>query len=361
MPILEIECNLHRLHVQVVGDRSDGVHRNSINAEQVTAFGQTPDGTRVDIATISNGGATARVMTWGASLQDFRLAGVHHPLVLGSPVLPPYWGSMLYFGAIVGRVANRIAHGHASLNGSDLTLERNDQGRHTLHGGTLGASGVNWRLDSVERESCQLSVTLPDGQGGFPGNLDICALYSLTAEGALSVDLTAQTDAPTFCNLAHHSYWNLDGHTNVSDHLLWVNAKRYLPVDAAQIPLSCPSKVAHTAFDYRNPRKIADDLDHNFCRTDVEGLRRACTLRAGELRLSVDTTEPGLQVYAGKFIDTRPDLGLTGTAYGRNAGVALEPQAWPNAPNAPEFPSILLNPGEMYHQRSVFHIERIET
>lgn len=333
----------------------------SAGGGSVAPFGVAPDGTRIDRVTIANGGALARILTWGATVQDFRLEGVAHPLVLGSPTLAPYRGRMLYFGAIVGRVANRIAGGQAPLDGRRLMLERNDKGRCTLHGGAQGSSGVPWRLDGHDARSCQMSVTLPDGQGGFPGALSITARHALDDTGALIVDLAATTDAPGFCNLAHHGYWTLDGTADLAGHRLSVAAEHYLPVDADQIPLGAPQPVVGTTFDHRAARPLTARLDHNFClgAPGADGLRRACTLCAGGLRLTVDTTEPGLQVFTGDTIDTRGDAGLRGLPYGPRAGVALEPQRWPDAPNHPLYPSIRLDPGETYRQRSVFAVRRI--
>jgi aldose 1-epimerase len=340
----------------LVGEKR-GLNLPNTLKQTVTEFGHSPDGARVDRVSISNGGVTARIITWGASLQDFRHDAVPHPLVLGSPSLAPYLTRMLYFGAIAGRVANRIAGGSAMLEGRRLTLERNDKGRSTLHGGSRGSTSVNWTLEDIAPTSCQMSVVLPDGQGGFPGAVTITVVYALNDQGALSVDLTARTDAPTFCNLAHHSYWNLDGSADISRHKLWVNADRYLPLDGDQIPLDAPLAVAGTPFDFRQPRTPDTRLDHNFCLNDALGLRPACTFEGGGLRLTVETTEPGLQVYDGFGIDTQGDLGLQGAPYGSRAGLALEPQRWPDAPNHPDFPSILLRPDQTYRQTSVFRVE----
>jgi aldose 1-epimerase len=195
-----------------------------------------------------------------------------------------------------------------------------------------------------------MSLTMPDGGGGFPGTLSLSVEYRLEEDGALSVEIEATSDGPTFCNPAQHSYWNLSGEADLSHHKLTVHAERYLEVDARKIPLGGPRPVAGTPFDYRKaaslPGEEGPPLDHNFCLRD----------EPGELR--VITTEPGLQVYDGQHIDSGQHLGHSGTPYGARAGIALEPQRWPDAPNHPDYPSILLRPGETYRQLSRFHAKR---
>ncbi|SIO31287.1 aldose epimerase family protein [Vannielia litorea] len=327
-------------------------------------FATTPEGDVVEIVTLQNGPATARVMTWGATLQDFRLDGIEHSLVLGSPVFEPYRTRMRNYGAIVGRAANRIAGGRAPLNGTTLQLETNEEGRTALHGGSDGCGYINWQLAEASATSARFAVTLADGQGGHPGNLALTATYSLDAEGALTLEITGTTDAPTFCNIAHHSYWNLDGTPTLDGHTLQVDADSYLAVDAHKIPQNGPAPLAGTRFDFRQPRAItmatdAPGLDHNFCLRDPGTVMRpACTLRAAGLQLEIDTTEPGLQVYDGSGLNSEAP-GHTGKPYGPHAGVAIEPQHWPDAPNHPDYPQITLNPGQTYRQVSRFHVTRI--
>ncbi len=327
-------------------------------------FATTPEGDTVEIVTITNGPATARVMTWGATLQDFRLEGIAHSLVLGSPVFEPYRDRMKNYGAVVGRAANRIAGGRAPLNGTTVQLETNEAGRTAIHGGSDGCGYVNWQLARHSDNAATFTITLADGQAGHPGNLALTATYSLDPEGALTLEITGTTDAPTFCNIAHHSYWNLDGAPTLDGHTLQIDADSYLAVDAHKIPQNGPVPVAGTRFDFRQPRAITtpDDqpkLDHNFClRTRGTPMHPACTLRAGDLQLEIDTTEPGLQVYDGYMLGSEAP-GHHGQPYGPHAGVALEPQKWPDAPNHPDYPQITLNPGETYRQLSRFHVTRI--
>ncbi|EPX83679.1 aldose epimerase family protein [Salipiger mucosus] len=326
---------------------------------RVEHFGTDLYGDPVHLVRLRGGGTEAAVMTWGASLQDLRRDGVPHSLVLGSPDFEAYLGPMTHFGAIAGPVANRIAGGRAPLDGRVLELERNENGRTTLHGGSRGTSRSNWVLEGHDGHSCRMSIRVADGTCGFPGNLDLSVTYSLDSVGALWVEIEGHTDAPGFCSPAHHAYWTLDGREDISEHLLTVAADSYLPVDADKIPLD-PAPVAGTRFDFRTPRAITapgeEGLDHNFCLRETEGLHPVCTLTAGGLQLDVTSTEPGLQVYDAGAMSTAPRTGHGGLPYGPLAGVALEPQRWPDAPNRSGFPPVVLRPGETYFQRSRFYI-----
>lgn len=333
---------------------------------QVEIFDTAPGGEPVQRIAIANGGARACLISWGASLQDFRLQGVDHPMVLGSPVLAPYLTEhMRYFGAMAGRVANRIAGGAAEIDGETYRFERNENDVTTLHGGGAGSSTArNWRLDDHGPAHCRFVLQMADGQAGFPGTLDVTVLYRLLENGALRIEVDAVTNRPTLCNFAHHSYWNLDGTADLARHRLTVPAERYLPVDGRYIPTGAPAAVAGTDFDLRAPTPLirpgAQPIDHNFCLADdaaaENALRLMCRLETPERVLTIRSTEPGLQVYDGARMDTAPHAGLGGRPYGRFAGVALEPQRWPDAPHHPDYPSILLRPGETYRQVSEFHI-----
>lgn len=328
----------------------------------IEPFGVAPDGTPVERVTISAGGATATLMSWGASLQDFRIDGVDHPLVLGSPRLEPYFDEMRYYGAIAGRVANRIEGGTATLDGRTYRFDRNEDGVTTLHGGAHGSSNLVWTIADHGPAHCRFSLRMADGLDGFPGNLDVSVTYSLSGDRALRIEIEATTDAPTFCGFAHHSYWNLDGTPDLANHKLTVHADRYNAVDERRIPVGAPKPVDGTRFDLRTPQPIiqpdAEPLDHNFCCFDEvsETLRELAVLSTPELALRISSTDPGFQVYDGARMDTTPVAGLTGRPYGPYAGIALEPQRWPDAPNRPDFPSVILRPGETYRQVSEFRI-----
>lgn len=326
-------------------------------------FGTLPDGRVVTRATISGHGLTASVMTLGASLQDLRLDGIAHPLVLGYPNLAPYLGEGRYFGAIVGRYANRIGQARAVLDGQALRLDRNQDGRHILHGGSDGSGTRNWILAEQTEDMVTLADLLPDGHMGFPGTMLVRAIYRILPGPALSLTVLATSDAPTLCNFAQHSYFNLDGQDTVAEHRLTVPAAHYLPVDADLIPLGEPAPVRGTALDFRRPVRLGDRLDgpvidHNLCLAPGRHAapRQAAVLQAGGLRLTLRSTEPGLQVYAANHLAGGAP-GLTGRSYGRHAGIALESQLWPDAPNRPGFPSARLAPGQLYRQQTTMRLQ----
>ena len=331
---------------------------------QTLPFGTAPDGSPVSLIHLQYAGTSAHIMTWGASLQDLRIAGVEHSLVLGSPDFAAYLLKMRYFGAIVGPVANRIAKGRAPLAGRIIELERNENQRTALHGGSLGCGVSNWTLEDADSRSCVLRYRNPP-ESLLPGRLELIAHYRLDDAGALLLEITGTTDELTFCNPAHHSYWNLDGTATLTGHTLEIAADSYLPVDEHLIPLGAAQAVAGTRFDFRTPRPVIQagepGLDHNFClrdnnhQGDEDGLQPVCRLRAGRVTLDIRSTEPGLQVYDAGRMDTQPACGHQGAPYGAFAGVALEPQRWPDAPNHPEYPSILLEPDQPYRQISRFH------
>ena len=327
---------------------------------KLSEFGQTPDGAPVQRVTLSNGQLQLKLITWGASIQDLRLEGVDHPLVLGSDSFAPYLGSMRYFGAIVGRVANRIGGASTTLEGRELSLDANENGITTLHGGAEGAGCQNWVLAGYDDISARFTLLMPDGHMGFPGNLQVMAEYRLNGM-AIEVEITASSDATTLCNFAQHTYWMLDGQPDMSAHKLQINADSYLPVDEAQIPLGAPVAVAGTGFDFRKPHPVMgrDQIDHNFClNTGDAPMHEACRLSVDGLELVVETNEPGLQIYDAAGHDTGPDIGLTGVPYGAYSGLAIEPQRWPDAPNKPDYPSVVLGAGETYRQISRFSFTR---
>ncbi|MFC3227736.1 aldose epimerase family protein [Marinibaculum pumilum] len=317
-------------------------------------FGRMPDGRAVERFRIAGGRLTADILTYGATVQDLRLDGIGHPLVLGAPELAPYLQRMPYFGAIVGRFANRIAGGRFRLDGRDCRTDRNFRGRHTLHGGSIGTGQRLWQLQALRDDSATLALDLADGEMGFPGAMQVTATYTLTADDALQVEIAAETDAATPCSFAHHSYFNLDGGADICGHRLRVDADRYLPVDADLIPAGQPAPVAGTPFDFRTPRPIGrHGIDHNFCLSDVAPaadapLRTVARLSgtAGGLHMDIETAQPGLQAYDGAQFDGLP--GLEGRRYGAFAGITLESQAWPDAPNRPDFPAAILRPGQRY-------------
>ncbi len=291
-------------------------------------------------------------------MQDLRLAGAGRSLVLGFADAAAYLDAGIYAGAIVGRYANRIAHGRFRLDGRDHRVDRNHLSRHLLHGGVDGTHRQLWQIAELGADRATLTLTLPDGHMGFPGTLRISASFSVAAD-ALSIGLAAEADAPTPVNLAHHSYFNLDGDGDIRGHALRIDAESYLPVDAELIPTGAIAAVAGTAFDFRKPRQIGGSgYDHNFCLAAARRRLRPVAWLSGRsgLAMTVETTEPGLQLYDGRHFAGIP--GLDGRIYGAYAGVALETQGWPDAPNHPAFPDCILRSGQEWRARTNYRFGR---
>ncbi len=317
-----------------------------------------PDGTPVETVTVSGGGLEARVLSYGAVLQDLRLEGHDAPLVLGFNEFAPYLTHSPNFGVTAGRCANRIRDGHLELDGRTYQLDRNFLGKHMLHGGAKGIGKRLWRIEEVGEDHASLAIRAQDGEMGFPGNLDIEVHFALLSGGVLDITMCATTDSPTLCNLAHHSYFNLRGAGAVSDHLLQIESETFLPADDELIPTGTQRAVAGTGFDFRTPAPIAraHPVDHNFClSSDREPLRSVARLRSpgSGVAMELRTTEPGLQVYDGARIDI--DLpGLCGQPMRAFEGIALEPQIWPDANHHQGFAQAILRPGNTYHQHTQF-------
>ncbi len=328
----------------------------------IAVFGHMADGSPVHRITLRGGGLTAQILTYGAVLQDLRLAGHDAPLVLGFAEFAPYLTKSPYFGATAGRCANRIAGGEVTIDGVAQQLDTNFLGKHTLHGGADGLGKRLWTLADHGPGHATLEITLPDGHMGFAGNLTTQVTFRLLEGGEFDIRMNAQTDAPTLCNLAHHSYFTLDGGASVADHRLRIAAEHYLPVDEELIPTGEVAPVAGTRFDFRSPAPLAQaaPLDHNFCLSDARGpLRPVAWLASPTSGVTMEcrTTEPGLQVYDGsKIAIDHP--GLTGAPMGACAGVAMEPQIWPDANHHARFPSAVLRPGETYEQHTQFAFEK---
>lgn len=326
-------------------------------------FGKMPDGNPVDRITIQGGGLTAHLLTYGCVLQDLRLEGHDTPLVLGFEEFAPYLTQSPYFGAIAGRCANRIADGHLELDGKTYQLDRNYLGKHCLHGGSASTGKKLWTLQSHDGDSATFKIRLPDGDMGFPGQLDIRVQFALLANGVLDIQMSATTDAPTLCNLAHHSYFNLDGSATISDHDLKVDAPHFLPVDDGLIPTGRQQNVAGTGFDFRDfaPVGQAHPVDHTFCLSNgrTSEPRPVAWLKSPVSGVLMEclTTEPGLQVFDAATIDI-PTPGLQGAAMGPHCGLAIEPQIWPDANHNKDFEQAVLRPGETYRQHSQFKFSK---
>ena len=289
---------------------------------------------------LDNGtGLVATLSTRGARLASFTMDGVE--LLVGTEAD--------YAGAVCGRYANRIANAQFPLDGRIVKLVAN-HGGNTLHGGARGFDKYEWEARE-DASGVTFTMTSPDGDQGFPGALDAWAHYSLEGD-TLTLALKAQCSAPTVVNLTNHAYWNLAGGGDARGHILQIAADHYLPVDENLIPLDGITAVAGTDFDFRSPRVIATEKDHNFCLTGERGkLRPVAMLRDPQSgrRLDFSTTEAGLQLYTAQHFSAPL------TRYG---GVALEAQTWPDAPNNAAFPSAVLRPGETYRHTMSWRFSR---
>lgn len=332
-------------------------------------FGTTAEGEPVRRISIAAGGLSARILTWGAVVQDLRLAGHDAPLVLGFDRFAEYPALSPYFGAIVGRHANRIRDGRFALDGKRHQIDPAHPERHGLHGGSDGFFKKVWAVAGQGVDFVTLELHDPDGSMGFPGGMNVRCTYRLKIPGALSVELTATSDEPTLCNLAQHSYFNLDdgGAGDILDHRLMLNASAYLPVDEATVPTGVVKPVDGTPFDFRLARLIRMEnegeqlaYDHNFCLAASRGaLKQAAWVQGASsgVEMEVWTTEPGLQLYVGQHL--RPDgEGLGGRRYKAFAGLCLEPQTWPDSPNRAYFPQAVLWPGEIYRQTTEYRFRQ---
>jgi aldose 1-epimerase len=338
-------------------------------------FGVTPDGDSVDLFTLTNAhGVELRAMTYGGIIVSLKVPdrdGAPGDVVLGHDSLQGYLESSPYFGAIVGRYANRIARGRFTLHGRTYRLATNN-GPNALHGGLRGFDKVVWEGQPF-RDSSGVGVVLhhvsPDGDEGYPGALDVTVRYTLTDSNDVVLDYTATTTSPTPVNLSQHSYFNLAGGGSILDHVLTIAADSFTPVDSTLIPTGVIAPVAGTPLDFRTPHpigerigandaqlKIAGGYDHNFVLTRADtGLALAARLDdpvSGRV-LQVFTTQPGLQFYSGNFLDGTI-TGKRGVVYAHRSGLALETQHFPDSPNHPGFPSTILEPGQVYRSRTVW-------
>ena len=338
-------------------------------------FGELADGTPVEIYTLRNNrGLEARVISYGAIIVSLRTPdsdGQYADIVLGFDNLEGYVQHSPYFGAVVGRYANRIARGRFTLDGRAHELPINDP-PNTLHGGSRGFDKLVWTASARSSDDeLDLTCTSPDGDQGFPGELTARVTYTLTDENELRVEYRATTTKPTPVNLSQHSYFNLtgDARRDVLNHLITLSADRYTPVDATMIPTGELASVEGTPFDLRLPTRIGarvdvDDeqlrhgggFDHNFVLNRTEpGLMHAGHVAepdSGRI-MEIYTTEPGVQFYSGNSLDGSI-RGKGGHAYGRRCGFCLETQHFPDSPNHPGFPSTILRPGEELTSRTVF-------
>lgn len=316
--------------------------------------------------TISNRGAS--LISWSAPDRYGRMADI----LLGYPNARDYVSNKSYFGALVGRWANRIAGGRFALDGADYLIDRNESGNH-LHGGDSGFHLARWEAHP-QSNGLRLTLLSPEGEAGFPGNLQVEVMYRLDDHGSLTIDYQAITDAPTPVNLTSHGYFNLNGgSSDISDHLLMIDADYFLKINQQLIPVEM-AEVAGTAFDFRQPApigprlawpdaqlSIASGFDHCYCLNwkkdqahgSLREVARVYDLGSGR-QLSVATTETGLQFYSGNFLGGVQ--GRSTTPYTNHAGFCLEAQAFPNQINGDNAEAVILRPGQVYRQTTVYHL-----
>ena len=341
-------------------------------------YGQLPDGRPVHEITLSHGGLALTLITLGGIVTALRVPdrdGVAANVVRGFDNLDDYVHRNPFFGVIVGRYANRIARGELPIDGQVHALSRNN-GSNCLHGGAEGFGTRLWEVASARAHDPALggpAVTLrlvsADGDQDFPGRVEALVTYSLGAELAWRVDYEARTDRATVVNLSHHDYFNLAGRGSALDHRLTLPASRYHPVDADLIPTDIAA-VDATPFDFRAPTPIrarlgdahaqlaiADGYDHYWIFDDLRVGALCLAARLEDLRsgraMTLHTTEPGLQFYSGNFLDGSL-VGHDGEAYGRGTAICLEPQHSPDSPHRADWPTTLLQPGQVYRSTSVY-------
>lgn len=340
----------------------------------VAPFGKLKDGTDITLYTMSNGkGATMKVMNYGGIIVSLEVPdrdGDPVDVVLGYDSLAEYENRNPFFGALVGRYGNRIARGKFVLDGKAYDLVKNNNGNH-LHGGTKGFDKVVWKVEEVPSEegvALRLSYLSKDMEEGYPGNLDVAVVYTLTSDNMVKFDYHAVTDKNTVLNLTQHAYFNLNGgRKDILDHELLLNADKFLVVDKELIPTGEIRPVEGTPLDFRKPVKIGERIDD-----DYEQLRLGlgydhCFVINGEglkftaeaydslsgIVMAVHTTEPGVQLYTGNFLDGSL-TGKNNVVYRKRSGFCLETQHFPDSPNRSEFPSVVLRPGETYQTQTTY-------
>ena len=344
------------------------------------AFGKLADGTPVEAVLLSNThGMKVRVLAWGAALQELVVPGRKGAtdVILGYDDMTGYLKASNYFGATVGRYANRIAKGRFTLDGKVYELATND-GPNALHGGARGFDKHLWTIDRVasgaKSASATLTYTSPDGEEGYPGTMKVTATFTLTETNELEVTYRATSDKPTIANITNHSYFNLGGVAaghSATEALVTIPAAHYTPVDTTLIPTGEIRSVEGTPFDFRKPRRVSDRIrdgrdeqlrigrgyDHNWVvsRAPVSGLQLMAKVEdpVSGRTMQIFSNQPGVQFYTGNFLDGTA-TGKGGVIYRQGDGLCFEPQVFPDTPNKPSFGSARLDPGQTYENRIVY-------
>lgn len=334
-------------------------------------FGALPNGAEVTQFVLTNAnGMEMKVITYGGIITSLKVPdkdGNFEDIVLGYDSLQGYLESSPYFGAIIGRYGNRIAKGTFMLDSVEYSLATNNSPNH-LHGGVEGFDKVLWNATEINNEEgvgLRLTYTSPDMEEGYPGKLDVTVTYLLGNDSTLTFDYKAKTDKPTIVNLTQHSYFNLSAmEDDILSHVLEINASRFLPVDSTLIPLGELRPVEGTPFDFTAPKVIGADIasenqqlkyglgfDHCWVLDKAEdemGFAASVYEPKSGRFMEIFTTEPGIQFYSGNFLDGSI-TGKGGKVYEQRMGLCLETQHYPDSPNQPDFPSVILTPGEEYH------------
>jgi aldose 1-epimerase len=351
-----------------------------VASAQITkqSFGKTADGQNIDLYTLRNAhGVEAKVTNYGGILVSLKVPdrnGKFDDVVLGFNDLDSYLTKNdPYLGAIIGRYGNRIAKGRFTLNGVEYKLAVNN-GENHLHGGIKGFDKVVWtghEMKSKAGPAVVLTYLSKDGEEGYPGNLNVRVVYTLTNNNEIKIDYTATTDKDTVTNLTHHSYFNLAGEGNgdILNHLVTINANRFVPTDAGSIPTGELRNVAGTPFDFLKATaigarinnddeqlKLGNGYDHTWVINGRAGTMRlaATAYEAGSGRvMQVWTTEPGVQFYTGNFLNGTL-TGKSGKLYARRNGFCFETQHYPDSPNQPSFPTTTLKKGQTYKSTTIY-------
>ncbi|NDQ55779.1 MAG: galactose mutarotase [Acidipila sp.] len=354
------------------GSPGTGRHNVKKATAAKSVFGKMADGTTIDLFSLTNaGGTTAKLISYGASLESLSVPdrnGNFNDVVLGFDDLKEYLGEHPYFGATIGRVANRIAKGKFTLGGKEYSLAINNA-PNTLHGGKEGFSRKVWKGEIIGGSagaSVRFTYVSPDGEEGYPGTLKATVVYTLTDQNALQIKYTASVDKTTIVNLTNHSYFNLAGSGSILNHVLYLNADKYTPVDSTLIPTGEIAPVRGTPFDFTAATAIGARIsqvagdpggyDHNFVLNGPAG-RLKLAARVSEptsgRQVEMWTTEPGVQFYSGNFLDGT-NKGKQGAIYAKHGGFCLEAQHFPDSVNHANFPSTILRPGSLYRQQTVY-------
>jgi len=346
-------------------------------AEIKADFGKAPDGSAVEIYTLKNAkGMEARIMTYGGTVVTLKVPDRNNKfddVVLGYDDLGGYIGGKSFYGALVGRYANRIGNAQFKLGGTSYQVPANDA-KNSLHGGNQGFDKKVWKVAAADAHSLTLAYHSKDGEEGYPGNMDATVKYTVEPNNELRIDYTAKTDKATVVNLTNHSYFNLAGQGNgdILGNELTIEADQFTPTDKGLIPTGELRKVDGTPFDFRKPHAIGERIhsddeqlkaaggyDQNWVLTRKgSGLSLAARVydpKSGRT-MEVLTTQPGVQFYTGNFLNGAPGKG--GVAYNKNAALCLETQHFPDSPNKPKFPSTVLKPGQTYHEITVFRFPK---